>query len=226
LIRKSCSYAAMAAPVDLYPRRRMSIWFRLQSSKRRVCPLNKARQISRSQRMIGAPYMMLKRHLRRHGLDPDSYRARYGLPADYPMVAPRLRMSFPHGLLPATSGAAAAGRRTGRFPIVARSSLGSAANGWTDPAIDFARGIDLVHRRRTVHDAEAAPSSAWARSRQLPCPLRLWFRLQSSKRRVCPLNKARQISRSQRMISYVGRSNHDCLNRGRPLPFGGWIIIV
>ncbi|MCG5249659.1 MucR family transcriptional regulator [Methylorubrum extorquens] len=36
----------------------------------------------------GAPYMMLKRHLHRHGLDPDSYRARYGLPADYPMVAP------------------------------------------------------------------------------------------------------------------------------------------
>ncbi|UYW25885.1 MucR family transcriptional regulator [Methylorubrum extorquens] len=36
----------------------------------------------------GAPYMMLKRHLRRHGFDPDSYRARYGLPADYPMVAP------------------------------------------------------------------------------------------------------------------------------------------
>lgn len=35
----------------------------------------------------GKPYMMLKRHLRRHGLDPDSYRARYGLPADYPMVA-------------------------------------------------------------------------------------------------------------------------------------------
>ena len=36
----------------------------------------------------GKPYMMLKRHLRRHGLDPDSYRACYGLPADYPMVAP------------------------------------------------------------------------------------------------------------------------------------------
>ena len=36
----------------------------------------------------GKPYMMLKRHLRRHGLDPDSYRARYGLPADYPMIAP------------------------------------------------------------------------------------------------------------------------------------------
>ncbi|MCP1538998.1 putative transcriptional regulator [Methylorubrum extorquens] len=36
----------------------------------------------------GMPYMMLKRHLRRHEFHPDSYRARYGLPADYPMVAP------------------------------------------------------------------------------------------------------------------------------------------
>ena len=30
----------------------------------------------------------LKRHLSRHGLTPDQYRARYKLPADYPMVAP------------------------------------------------------------------------------------------------------------------------------------------
>jgi predicted transcriptional regulator len=36
----------------------------------------------------GKPYKTLKRHLGTHGLDPDSYRARYGLPADYPMVAP------------------------------------------------------------------------------------------------------------------------------------------
>ncbi len=36
----------------------------------------------------GKPYKTLKRHLGRHGIDPDSYRARYGLPADYPMVAP------------------------------------------------------------------------------------------------------------------------------------------
>ena len=33
------------------------------------------------------PYKTLKRHLASHGLDPYSYRARYGLPADYPMVA-------------------------------------------------------------------------------------------------------------------------------------------
>lgn len=35
----------------------------------------------------GKPYKMLKRHLSTHGLTPDEYRARYGLPADYPMVA-------------------------------------------------------------------------------------------------------------------------------------------
>ncbi|WP_336490516.1 MucR family transcriptional regulator [Methylobacterium nigriterrae] len=35
----------------------------------------------------GKPYKTLKRHLTGHGLDPYSYRARYGLPADYPMVA-------------------------------------------------------------------------------------------------------------------------------------------
>lgn len=36
----------------------------------------------------GKPYKLLKRHLTKNGLDPASYRARYGLPADYPMVAP------------------------------------------------------------------------------------------------------------------------------------------
>jgi len=35
----------------------------------------------------GKPYKTLKRHLSSHGLDPYSYRQRYGLPADYPMVA-------------------------------------------------------------------------------------------------------------------------------------------
>jgi predicted transcriptional regulator len=36
----------------------------------------------------GKPYKSLKRHLSRHGLTPDQYRQRYGLKADYPMVAP------------------------------------------------------------------------------------------------------------------------------------------
>jgi predicted transcriptional regulator len=35
----------------------------------------------------GKPYKTLKRHLTSHGLHPGSYRQRYGLPKDYPMVA-------------------------------------------------------------------------------------------------------------------------------------------
>lgn len=35
----------------------------------------------------GRPYKMLKRHLATNGLTPEEYRARYGLSADYPMVA-------------------------------------------------------------------------------------------------------------------------------------------
>ncbi|CAN7586120.1 MucR family transcriptional regulator [Phenylobacterium sp. LjRoot219] len=36
----------------------------------------------------GRPYRMLKRHLRTVGLTPEEYRAKWGLPADHPMVAP------------------------------------------------------------------------------------------------------------------------------------------
>ena len=36
----------------------------------------------------GKPYKSLKRHLTGHGLMPANYRARYNLPATYPMVAP------------------------------------------------------------------------------------------------------------------------------------------
>lgn len=36
----------------------------------------------------GKPYRTLKRHLGVHGMTPQEYRIRYGLPSDYPMVAP------------------------------------------------------------------------------------------------------------------------------------------
>jgi predicted transcriptional regulator len=36
----------------------------------------------------GKPYKTLRRHLSRHGMTPEQYRERYGLKADYPMVAP------------------------------------------------------------------------------------------------------------------------------------------
>jgi len=40
----------------------------------------------------GKRFKMLKGHLRAaYGLSPDEYRAKWGLPADYPMVAPKYR---------------------------------------------------------------------------------------------------------------------------------------
>lgn len=36
----------------------------------------------------GKPYKSMKRHLTKNGLSPDAYRQKYGLPHDYPMVAP------------------------------------------------------------------------------------------------------------------------------------------
>jgi len=36
----------------------------------------------------GKPYKALKRHLNKHGMTPKNYRERFGLKADYPMVAP------------------------------------------------------------------------------------------------------------------------------------------
>lgn len=36
----------------------------------------------------GKPYSSLKRHLTTRGMTPAEYRAKWGLPADYPMVSP------------------------------------------------------------------------------------------------------------------------------------------
>ena len=36
----------------------------------------------------GKTYQTLKRHIGRHDMTPDDYRARYGLSGDYPIVAP------------------------------------------------------------------------------------------------------------------------------------------
>lgn len=35
----------------------------------------------------GKPYKALRRHLTANGIDPQTYRERYGLPVDYPMVS-------------------------------------------------------------------------------------------------------------------------------------------
>jgi predicted transcriptional regulator len=70
----------------------------------------------------GKPYKTLRRHLSTHGLTPDEYRDRYGLKADYPMVAPayseaRRQMAKSIGL----------GRKPGMRKTATAASAASAA---------------------------------------------------------------------------------------------------
>jgi predicted transcriptional regulator len=80
----------------------------------------------------GKPYKSLRRHLSSHGLTPEDYRKRYGLKADYPMVAPNyadqrreLAKKIGLGRKPKASSdatsAPAAGKRTRRRTAKATS---------------------------------------------------------------------------------------------------------
>ncbi len=65
----------------------------------------------------GKPYKTLKRHLTSHGLDPRSYRERFGLPADYPMVAPSYAEQ--RSALAKSIGLGVPGGQAGRAPLAA-----------------------------------------------------------------------------------------------------------
>lgn len=72
----------------------------------------------------GKPYRMLKRHLSRHGLTPNEYRQRYGLPVDYPMSAPSY--SAKRSELAKKVGLGVGGRRSAaatKVPAGKRSSV-------------------------------------------------------------------------------------------------------
>lgn len=71
----------------------------------------------------GKPYKALTRHLSTHGLTPEEYRARYGLPASYPMVAPAysekrsaLAKALGFGRKPKAKAPAKAAAKPGRKP--------------------------------------------------------------------------------------------------------------
>jgi predicted transcriptional regulator len=66
----------------------------------------------------GKPYRQLKRHLATYGITPGEYRERFGLPIDYPMVAPaysrrRSELAKASGLGKKAGKKAASRRRTG-----------------------------------------------------------------------------------------------------------------
>lgn len=93
----------------------------------------------------GKPYKVLKRHLSTHGLTPDSYRERYGLPASYPMVAP----SF------------AAHRRA----IAERIGLGNRKGGKAAPSPAKAASADAPVNDATAPAVSEAPAATPAAKR-------------------------------------------------------------
>ncbi|WP_375410754.1 MucR family transcriptional regulator [uncultured Methylobacterium sp.] len=64
----------------------------------------------------GKPYKTLKRHLWGNGLDPRSYRTRFGLPSDYPMVSPNY--SIQRSALAKSLGLGRSGKSTDQEPTV------------------------------------------------------------------------------------------------------------
>jgi predicted transcriptional regulator len=60
----------------------------------------------------GRPYKMLRRHLAANGMTPADYKARYGLPTDYPMTAPAYSEKRSQFAKAAGLGQATRGRRT------------------------------------------------------------------------------------------------------------------
>ncbi|KNY21711.1 MucR family transcriptional regulator [Methylobacterium sp. ARG-1] len=65
----------------------------------------------------GRSYKTLKRHLTRHGLDPHTYRQRFGLPADYPMVC--ASYSAQRSVLAKNLGLGVVGGQAARKPLAA-----------------------------------------------------------------------------------------------------------
>ena len=69
----------------------------------------------------GLKYKSLKRHLRsKYNLSPEDYRAKWGLPADYPMVAPAYAAA--RSALAKASGLGVGGRAAGKKPAAVKRS--------------------------------------------------------------------------------------------------------
>jgi len=69
----------------------------------------------------GLKYKSLKRHLRsKYNLSPEDYRAKWGLPADYPMVAPAYAAA--RSALAKAIGLGVGGRAAGKKPAAVKRS--------------------------------------------------------------------------------------------------------
>ncbi|WP_336485887.1 MucR family transcriptional regulator [Methylobacterium nigriterrae] len=73
----------------------------------------------------GKSYKTLKRHLTKHGLDPHSYRERFGLPADYPTTS--ANYSAQRSALAKSLGLGQPGRAAGEAEPQAQEAAAEAA---------------------------------------------------------------------------------------------------
>jgi predicted transcriptional regulator len=93
----------------------------------------------------GKPYKTLRRHLSTNGMTPDEYRQRYGLKADYPMVAANYSES----------------RRAMAHKIgLGRKASAAAADAVVDTVADAGAAVVKTARKvaRTAKNAAAAPA--------------------------------------------------------------------
>jgi len=126
------------------------------------------------------PYKTMRRHLASQGLTPDDYRSKWGLPRDYPMVAPsyseaRSSLAKARGLggrvRPSTASAPSAAQDTP--PIVAAASTtepaalrepAATSSEATAPAPAQSRKSRSGQRKRAAADATTAPAVRAAKS--------------------------------------------------------------
>lgn len=97
----------------------------------------------------GRPYKTLKRHLKGVGLTPDEYRAKWGLPVDYPMTAPSY--SEMRSALAKNTGLGNLRRNAAAKAAVADEKVAEAPK---------------VRGRKTVAEPAAAPAEKPARARK------------------------------------------------------------
>ncbi len=106
----------------------------------------------------GAKLKMLKRYLRtRYDLSPEDYRAKWGLPHDYPMVAPNYaeqRRTLAHAI--------GLGRKKVVDEAVAVAGTVKRAARKTVDAVETAVGIDPGKTPRRTRGAKAAQEAAQA----------------------------------------------------------------
>ncbi|MGK2910429.1 MucR family transcriptional regulator [Sphingobium sp. UBA5915] len=115
----------------------------------------------------GKPYKALKRHLSAHGLTTADYRARFDLPADYPMVAPgysasRREVAIRLGLGGKRKGVAAPTTPAAEAAAASAPGISDAPAGAEDAQAEAAP----VRRTR----AKAAPSAGAATAPKKPKP--------------------------------------------------------